>query len=124
MMGRIGGRLFYVALALTAVALGLIWRSGVVALSPWLSKYGGDALWAVMVYAIVRCAQPCAKIRLSALAAFGVCAAVEFGQLYRAPWIDAVRATRVGALALGSVFNWADIPAYGVGVMTAVMIDC
>jgi hypothetical protein len=30
---------------------------------------------------------------------------VEFSQLYHAPWIDTIRAARIGALVLGSTFN-------------------
>ncbi|MFM8818855.1 MAG: DUF2809 domain-containing protein, partial [Phycisphaerales bacterium] len=37
-------------------------------------------------------------------------------QLHHAPWIDGIRATRLGALVLGSGFLWSDIACYAVGV--------
>jgi hypothetical protein len=40
----------------------------------------------------------------------------EFSQLYHAPWIDTIRATILGKLALGNTFNWPDLPAYAVGI--------
>ncbi|MDH7502149.1 MAG: DUF2809 domain-containing protein [Verrucomicrobiota bacterium] len=44
-------------------------------------------------------------------------------QLYHAPWIDAVRGTRVGALALGANFNPPDLIAYAFGIGFAAMIE-
>lgn len=41
---------------------------------------------------------------------------VEFSQLYRAPWIDAIRSTLPGRLVLGTTFNWPDLPAYALGI--------
>jgi hypothetical protein len=53
------------------------------------------------------------KIALLALSfAWGV----EFSQLYRAPWIDAIRGTIPGRLVLGTTFNWIDLAAYAVGI--------
>ena len=116
-------RTVYAASACAVVAAGLLWRSGFLPLAPWLSKYGGDALWALMIYSLIRFMQPSSKLWVSALWAAAVCFAVEFSQLYHAPWIDAIRGTRLGALVLGSVFNWPDLPAYAVGVATGGLID-
>jgi len=49
--------------------------------------------------------------------------AVEFSQLYHAGWIDAIRATRIGALALGSGFLRSDLICYLVGAALAAAID-
>lgn len=43
-------RLLYASLAVAVVATGLLWRSGLIPLPQWLSNYGGDALWALMVF--------------------------------------------------------------------------
>jgi hypothetical protein len=32
------------------IGSGLLWRSGLLPLSSFFSKYGGDALWALMVF--------------------------------------------------------------------------
>lgn len=116
-------RVVYLGWAVAVVALGLIWRSGLISLSPWLSKYGGDALWALMIYSIVRFMRPDVRIWASALWAFGICVFVELSQLYHAEWIDSVRTTRLGSLALGNVFNWPDIPAYAAGVFSGLAAD-
>jgi hypothetical protein len=51
-----------------------------------------------------------------ALAALVFSFAIETSQLYHAPWIDAVRATRLGSLVLGSGFVWSDFACYAAGI--------
>jgi hypothetical protein len=106
-----GGRIVYALVAAAVVALGLLWRSSFVPLSPFVKKYGGDALWALLVFVLIRFIRPRMNLMASVLTAFGVAVVVEFSQLYHAPWIDAIRETRLGALILGTTFNWPDIPA-------------
>lgn len=48
---------------------------------------------------------------------------IETSQLYHASWIDAIRATRLGALALGNVFNWPDFPAYALGILIGAGLE-
>ncbi len=43
-------RVLYALLAVAVVAVGLLWRSGLIPLPDWLSNNGGDALWALMVF--------------------------------------------------------------------------
>jgi len=116
-------RIIYAAAALGLVAMGLLWRSGLLPLTPFLVKYGGDAIWSAMVYALIRFCRPAMPYKRGALLAFGISAAVEFSQLYHAPWIDSIRRMRLGLLVLGNTFNWPDIPAYAVGVLVAALMD-
>jgi hypothetical protein len=98
------------------VAAGLLWRSGFIPLPPSLSNYGGDALWALMVFVGFGFLFPRASTLLAALLALTFAWGVEFSQLYTAPWIDALRATIPGKLVLGNAFNWGDLVAYALGV--------
>ena len=50
--------------------------------------------------------------------------AVEFSQLYHAPWIDMIRSTLPGRLILGSTFNWPDLPAYALGIAMGAVAEC
>jgi hypothetical protein len=106
----------YAVLALAVIAVGLLWRSKFTPLPPSLSKYGGDALWALMVFVGFGFLFPRASTLIVALLALTFSWGVEFSQLYHAPWIDALRATLPGRLVLGSTFNWPDLPAYALGV--------
>ncbi|RYD71264.1 MAG: DUF2809 domain-containing protein, partial [Verrucomicrobiaceae bacterium] len=111
-------QLFWIVLV---IGLGLLWRSQLVPMPPALVKYGGSALWALMVFLGCGFLFPRASTGTLALMAIAISCAVEFGQLYHAPWLDNIRRTKLGALALGSVFNWPDIPAYTAGVFAGAI---
>ncbi len=89
-------RVVYAVLAIAVVATGLLWRSCFIPLPPDLSNYGGDALWALMVFVGFGFLFPRASTLTLALLALTFSWGVEFSQLYQAPWIDAVRATLPG----------------------------
>lgn len=116
-------RLFYAASAVLIIALGLFLRSRFCPLGPFLVKYGGDALWAALIYVLIRFCQPSMNAFKSAVVASGFAIAVELSQLYHEPWLDAIRVHRLGALVLGSTFNLPDIPAYAVGIAIATLGD-
>ena len=113
----------YALSAVAIVASGLVWRSQLLPLSLFHRKYGGDALWAMLVFVLVRWIRPRAAIANSALVAAAIAAAVETSQLYHAPWIDSFRRTRMGLLTIGRTFNWGDLPAYALGVILAALAD-
>ena len=58
-----------------------------------------------------------------ALAALAFSFAIELSQLYHAPWLDAVRATFVGHLVLGSGFMWGDLIAYALGILGGALAE-
>lgn len=76
-----------------------------------------------MVFWLVALLRPAMTTARVALAALAIAWTVECSQLYHAPWIDSVRATRLGALALGQGFLWSDLASYAAGVAFAAMID-
>lgn len=105
------------ALAVTLViGIGLLWRSKLLPLPQFVAKYGGDSLWALVVFLCFGFAFPRRSTTWMALLAVGFAWSVEFLQLYHAPWIDGIRSTRLGHLVLGNVFNSPDLLAYAVGV--------
>ncbi len=113
----------YAALAVAVVAAGLLWRSGLIPLPLWLSNYGGDALWALMVFVGFGFLLPRASTGMIALLALAFSWGIEFSQLYHAPWIDAIRATLPGRLVLGNTFNWADLVAYALGIAVGAVVE-
>ena len=105
------------ALAVTLViGTGLLWRSKLLPLPQFVAKYGGDSLWALVVFLCFGFAFPRRSTTRMALLAVGFAWSIEFLQLYHAPWIDGIRSTRLGHLVLGNVFNSPDLLAYAVGV--------
>lgn len=116
-------RCYYVIAMVAVIAAGLLWRSAANPVSPFWHKYGGDALWALLMFLGFRGVLIRASILRVTLVSLTFCFAVEFSQLYHAPWIDSIRATRLGALALGSTFNAPDLIAYAFGVALGGMIE-
>jgi hypothetical protein len=101
------------------IILGLATRVTPSAFPAVVARYGGDALWALMVFWLLALLRPAATTHRLAVGALGIACAVELTQLYRAPWIDAVRATSAGGLVLGHGFLWSDIVSYAVGIVMA-----
>lgn len=116
-------RPLYAALALAVIVLGLASRRYAAALPEFVADYAGDTLWATMVFFLLALAFPKNRTALLALAALAIAFAVEFSQLYHAPWLDAIRSTHLGALALGNGFLWSDLICYVIGVSIGAAAD-
>jgi hypothetical protein len=116
-------RLAYCALVLAVIALGLASRKFPGLFPAALGKYPGDALWTMMVFFGLAVMAPRMTIARLTLWALAISYAVEFGQLYQAPWIVAVRAHPLGHLVLGTAFGWMDLVAYTAGAVVALLIE-
>lgn len=113
----------YLLAASMTVAAGLASRKYPSLVPAVLGKYPGDALWAMMIFFAFGVLLPAWRTLHLATLSLAICYAVELSQLYRAPWIDGIRATTLGHSALGSTFNWPDLTAYFVGVALAAVLD-
>lgn len=113
----------FVALALATIVAGLaVHFSGGVLPAAVRDKLG-DLLWATMMFWWISALVPRARLVARGAAALVVCFGVEFGQLYHSPGLDALRATTLGGLVLGSGFDPGDLVAYGCGVVIAAFVD-
>lgn len=120
---RLRSRLWYLALAIVTIGLGIAVHFRGSALSTVARDVLGDALWAVMMVFGVSVLAPAAPRMVRGAVALAVCWAVEASQLYRTPSVDALRETVVGRLVLGSGFDSRDLAAYAAGVVAAVLLD-
>jgi hypothetical protein len=116
-------RALYLLLAVAAVVLGLASRRYRGALPAAVGAYAGDVLWAAMVYLLGAAVWTGAPARKVAAGAAVFALAIELSQLYHAPWIDAVRDTRLGGLVLGFGFLWSDLACYAAGIALAFALD-
>lgn len=116
---RHDSRLGSLALAALTIAAGLLVHRGVVPLPPDARDVAGDALWAAMIFWGTGVLAPRGRVAWRAAAAIGACVAIELGQLVRTPALDALRATTIGHLVLGSSFDGRDLLAYALGVALA-----
>lgn len=123
---RIHPRLAYALATATTVVLGLASRRFASELPApvgnFVAAYVGDSLWAAMVFLGASTGFPHVAMRSRVAISLAYCFATELSQLYHAPWIDGLRATRLGGLVLGFGFLWSDLVAYIVGVLGAAVL--
>ena len=102
--------------AVLVIGIGLLWRSGLLPLPNFIAKYGGDSLWALVVFLCFGFV--CPRSPTVWIGFIAVCFAwsVEFLQLYHADWIDGIRSIRLGRAVLGTTFNSPDLLAYVIGI--------
>ena len=110
-------------LAAATIALGLATRRFPNAFPTVIAEYGGDALWAMLVYWLLALVWPRTSPTRLALVAFTIAVCDELSQLIDWQWLQSLRATRLGALVLGQGFLWSDLVCYAVGVAAACAID-
>ncbi|QMW05087.1 ribosomal maturation YjgA family protein [Spirosoma foliorum] len=115
-------RIIYGSLTLSVLLLGLASRRFMGDVS-FVKDYVGDGLWALMVYlgfATFFNQWTARAVGLSTLLfSFGI----EISQIYHAPWIDTIRATRLGGLVLGFTFVWSDLLCYTIGVGVGWLVE-
>ncbi len=106
---------FLIALALLCAAGLLVRRQN--AVSPnFFTAYFPDAAWTMAVYCGFGLLF-CKDARLHFPLALGVSFLVELSQLWRPPFLEALRATTLGGLVLGYGFLWSDLVCYTVGAL-------
>jgi hypothetical protein len=115
--------LVYLGLTIATVVLGLVLRLAPLGLPFLLVRYGGSALWAVMVYLLLAAFMPDRKPWLIALAAAIFAALVELLRLYHSPGLDAFRLTLAGTLLFGRVFLWWHIAVYWAAIAGTAIVD-
>jgi len=113
----------YLVSAAATIGLGLGSRSSYAPETGVLRTYAGDTLWALLVVLLVCMLRPRWQSKTIVLSALAFAFMIEASQLYHAPWIDAVRASRLGGLVLGYGFKFSDLICYSVGVGIGAIAD-
>ncbi len=116
-------KIFYAFALIVTVVVGLGSRAYAGFGANFIHLYVGDVLYATMYYWIIRGLAPSKSRYLAAGLALIICFVIEIMQWYHVPWIDAVRATRLGGLILGFGFLWSDLVCYALGVFLGWILD-
>ena len=116
-------RFYYLLFVVITIITGLGSRQYSNILPHWANLYFGDALWALMVFLMAGFIFRRKRPLWIALAALFFSYSIEISQLYHEPWIDALRANRLGGLILGFGFMWSDLVCYTVGVGYGVFME-
>lgn len=111
-------RLLYLCLVLSTITIGLLSRH-----INGIPLFIGDVLWGLMVYFIVRFLFINKSIKWASIISLLFCYAIEFSQLYQAPWINNIRHTLIGGLVLGEIFVWSDLLCYTVGIGIGILVN-
>lgn len=111
-------RLVYFILIIVTIVTGLLSRD-----FKSIPLFIGDILWATMVYFIACFLFINKPVKFVLVASLLFCFAIEFSQLYKAPWINDLRHTLFGRLVLGAGFLWSDLLCYVVGVGIGYIVD-
>ena len=113
----------YALAVLIVMVLGLASRAEALPRPALVASYGGDTLWALLVFLLIGGLLPTRPTLQVALLALGFAGMIEISQIYSAPWLDALRQTLAGRLVLGSGFLWSDLLCYTVGVLSGVALE-
>ena len=116
-------RITYLLAATVVVILGLASRSYDRILPDFLAAYAGDTLWALTAFLVIGIFFPKWSTPRAGVAALVFAFAIEMSQLYRSPWVDQVRHTKIGGLVLGYGFLWSDLLCYVVGVLLGCALE-
>ena len=118
----LSSRLSWVFCILAIIATGIVSRVVHTGLAVF-DKYLGDALYAAMVYGILRLLS---RARASAFCAMVLMTAIELFQLTMIPahmLSSEHLMTRICARLMGVEFSFADLLAYGVGIGCIYLVD-
>ena len=116
-------RVVYVFSAIVVLFAGLASRRYRTHLPSYVGEYGGDVLWALMLFLIVSFVLAGRPLVQRCIISLILAFAVEVSQLYHAPWIDGIRSTTLGGLVLGFGFLWSDLVCYLVGIAAGALAE-
>ena len=122
MVIRLRSRLSWVFCIVGIIAMGILSRVVHTGLAVF-DKYLGDALYAMMVYGILRLLL---RARASAVCAMIVMTAIELFQLTMIPanmLASEHLMTRISARLMGVQFSFLDLLAYAVGIGCIYLVD-
>lgn len=116
-------RIVYLLALLAVILLGLTTRTGAWFVPSVIGEFGGDVLWALAAYLLIRLLAPRLSLARAVLAAVVFSFAVEFSQLYQAAWINNIRSTRAGGMLLGHGFLASDLLCYIIGISFGASVE-
>jgi hypothetical protein len=116
-------RPYYLLGFVATVVAGLASRRFSGVLPPFLGKYPGDALWALMVFFVMGAVFRKASSVQLGLGALVFSFGIEALKLCQAPWLVSIRHTTLGHLLFGHAFSWQNLAAYTVGVLVGMIVE-
>ncbi len=110
-------------LIIGVVIVGLPTRLVPESMPGFMVQYGGDVLWALLIYLVLRLILPSALGRKVAVMALAAAWGIEISQLYQADWVNVIRNVKLSGLILGYTFLWSDVFCYLCGVGAGLLVE-
>ena len=85
--------------------------------APLFQDIMGSVAYQMLLMFVAAFCFPSVSLVKVAVGIFIVSSAIEFQQLWQAPFICNVRATWAGRVILGNTFTWSDFPPYALGCL-------
>lgn len=85
--------------------------------------YTGDTLWGLMFYFVGRFLLPRIRIYVLAICTLVLTIGIEFSQLWKPEWLEAIRAQPFFGFLIGRSFVLSDIVCLLAGVGLSVLLD-
>jgi len=85
--------------------------------------YAGDIVYPMFWYFLLRLMWWNSSRSFCAFLIFGFCTLIEMSQLIDTPFLNHLRHHFLGAILLGSGFDWPDILYYALGLRLAVVLE-
>jgi hypothetical protein len=112
-----------VSLILVIVTIGLPTRLFPQAMPDFMVRYGGDVLWAMMIFLLFGLLFPATKTWHRIGLALAVTWGIEFSQLVQSDWLNAIRSLKLGGLLIGYSFSWSDLACYVCGIGVGALLE-
>lgn len=101
------------------IPLGLISKFYKGPLDQWLNNYSGGIFYEIFWILLVILINPKIPPSIATTWVFIITAILEFLQLWHPPLLEAIRATLIGRLLIGTTFDWWDFIHYILGCAIA-----
>ena len=115
-------RIAYLAFAISTTFIGLATRKTPELFPAFIATYGGDTLWALLIFILLRMIMLRRPIWQTAAITYFFAIIIECSQLYQADWIIRWRQTFLGQMILGQGFLWSDFISYATGILLGCLL--
>jgi hypothetical protein len=89
----------------------------------FMVQYGGDVLWAMMIYLLFSLLFPATQRWRRVALALVITWGIEFSQLVQTDWLNAIRSLKLGGLLIGYSFSWSDLVCYAGGIGAGALLE-
>jgi hypothetical protein len=111
-----------VAILLVLIPLGFATKFYTGPLASWVNNSLGGVFYEIFWCLVIFLFFPSLKALWIALIVFIATSALEFTQLWKAPFLEQIRENFIGRTLIGTSFTWTDFPYYAIGCVVGYFL--